>query len=245
MVDKLKQYRIVFPLCQSDLKTMLGLKKDSYEADREAYRALSRMQSIFLTLQQLHTEVGCHLDIKPQNILRKESGEYILGDFGTLMPNGECALKEVCYNEYCRHNEEPGRWSDVWSLATVRLELMLWISDGHDGVKNFRSRREFDQQHHSISKRLQTVSKTPWFNTGECLSPAVVDALKDMESKFPLQVPILRRMMEMKPEDRISMPFASENWEDSAPARSPNYRRRTMHPEEPVPMTSNSRRGSL
>ncbi|KAM7219341.1 hypothetical protein V8F06_005240 [Rhypophila decipiens] len=99
---------------------------------------------------------GCHHDLKPQNVLVQGS-TFILSDFGLSRLKGieddsktpwQYAAREYGAPE-CRNPEtfevgRVGRASDVWSLGCIALEVLTFIRDGPEGVKDFRSRRRFD-----------------------------------------------------------------------------------------------------
>lgn len=200
---------IVLPRYDLTLRERLG----STPSNSERRQSLSHIIPVFQALRGLHLEVGFHRDINPQNILWRYNCDYVLSDFGQLLQHSKGTPHEACYSAYARRNENAGTWSDVWALAVVCLELLVWISGGHDAVKNFKSERERDQIKHSLASSGCITLVIPFFDIGDKLCGSVVERLEALSKEFSDQVSILKDMMKTNHEKRITMEEASERWE--------------------------------
>ncbi|KAF8541472.1 kinase-like domain-containing protein [Trichophaea hybrida] len=163
----------------------------------------------------LHERVGYHLDINPNNILRRQSGSgYVLIDFGTLLPKDSSRNVEQCFNEYAsRLDDKVGGWSDVWSTGCVTMVILVWIAGGPNAVSDFRDERKSAQKH-AESDSSVTIS-VPFFDLGTGICPVVGKRLTQLGEKFPEQVPILWGMLEHDRHHRLSMKDASLRWSGS------------------------------
>ncbi|KAK3368038.1 kinase-like domain-containing protein, partial [Podospora didyma] len=99
----------------------------------------SALQALHLYRSEDVSLIGCHHDIKPDNILVMD-GKLVLSDFGlstlkegvhsdTYLRFGQgfylAPETEDCDDNFARHRI--GRPSDIWSLGCVLMELMVFM----------------------------------------------------------------------------------------------------------------------
>lgn len=157
------------------------------------------------------TEIRCsgHLDIKPENIVIKEDKDGIVKLF--LIDFGQAAAHKPGTGFYQppevtmpRSNTEPLTLAyDVWSMACVLLEVLVFVESGFSELRLFRSRiRGNDENEYAfwhgtsshdivlrpaVASRLQTME-----DQGDPRTRAAVRQLRAMLSIFPDQRPTMR-----------------------------------------------------
>jgi serine/threonine protein kinase len=209
VIGPLDKYCILLPLEKESLKSQL---ETTCEESRSV--VLRNVGELFEGISWLHKQVGYHLDIKPGNILRRRTGGYVLIDFGTLLPKGSSHNSEHNFSEYaCRLDDKVGGWSDVWSIGCVTMVILVWVTQGHDEVENFRDERKSAQKHAESDGPVHI--NVPYFDFGSDTSPAVVQKLTELGKEFPKQVPILYQMLEHDRRNRLTMFDASLRWSGS------------------------------
>jgi serine/threonine protein kinase len=170
---------------------------------------LMHVRGLIGALCFLH-KLGAHYDLKPANILAKRSGPgYVLIDFGVFVKNTLPVLCDKSFSEYSAlhsPNERADGKADVWSLACVLLELLIWgYLGGKPAVDEFRNKKKAE-----LEKNLPTcyTDKTEFFyvllESGEAkLNPAVEQWLKKLGDVCQL-VPLLQGMLNIDPEKRLT-----------------------------------------
>jgi len=208
-LDKHSEYYILLPLEGASLKSQL---ETTFKESRSG--VLSNVSELFEGISWLHKQVGYHLDIKPGNILRRRTGGYVLIDFGTLLLKDSSSNSEHNYSEYaCRLDDEVGGWSDVWSTGCVTMVILVWATQGHDEVENFRDERKSAQKHAESDGPVHI--SVPYFDFKSDINSAVVQKLIELGKEFPKQVPILYQMLERDRRNRLTMFDASLRWSGS------------------------------
>lgn len=152
-------YNIISPLADMDLETLLGTNR-SQTPFRSDYMLVSAMHGIASALESLHhffgeeygkAMIGCHHDIKPQNIL-VYGCRFVLADFGlSRLKNAEDGSSTIFkgMGDYiapeCRAPDlerlSIGRKSDVWSFGAVLMEVCCYIIGGSVQVSDLRKAR--------------------------------------------------------------------------------------------------------
>lgn len=105
--------------------------------------------------------IGCHHDLRPENILvHKES--FLITDFGlstfkdsnkpsdTSFKNvrGDYVAPECENLEDLSERTVIGRPSDIWSLGCIMLEVVTYLVEGPKGVTDFEAKRGFKVENH-------------------------------------------------------------------------------------------------
>ncbi len=155
-------HSLIFPVAEYDLSKLLGSPQTStFESQSDYLYASCGLASALDKLHSFSSKVldisliGCHHDLKPQNILVQD-GQFLLADFGltTLkeVTEGSKTIWKTGDSRYlapeCEDVDngfqpgEVGRKSDIWSFGCVLLELVTYIMQGPDGVKAFEQSRK-------------------------------------------------------------------------------------------------------
>lgn len=160
------EYNLLFPLAEGgDLSSIFAREdaKPPFESDESFYLAIAGLSS---ALEHVHRFVdknlnlnliGCHYDFRPRNILISE-GKLIIADFGlarfkeydedskaTLNKGADCYLAPERRNMGTRKRSKSGRSSDIWSFGCILAELMVFMTSGSEGVRQFKADREFNE----------------------------------------------------------------------------------------------------
>lgn len=117
---------------------------------------LKQMCGLSEALGILHENGRSHGDIKPENILLFEEGDYNgtlrIADVGLAKFHPEATERRILLRditktmtgttrylspEFVRENQIP-RVFDVWSLGCVFIEFLIWTLHGYDGLFDFR-----------------------------------------------------------------------------------------------------------
>ena len=158
------RHNLVFPCARGgDLATFLRNERPlQFEADESLVVALAKLAS---AIEQVHyfaahtiklSLIGCHHDLKPNNILVDDS-TFILADFGLSRLKGtsqssntqfrlgqgdylapECEDVDGCFEKHSIR-----RYSDIWSFGCIIAEVLSYIVHGVDGVKDFKQARRY------------------------------------------------------------------------------------------------------
>lgn len=167
IVELLGSYRLpgkltlLFPLASASLSSCFksGEPLVGFADASSAILALPGLASALQTLHRYRTEdmalIGCHHDIKPDNILVMD-GKFVLSDFGLSTfkdpAQGSNTYFRIGQGFYFSPESEDydddfakgriGRSSDIWSLGCVILELITFMSSGVTGVAQFEKERK-------------------------------------------------------------------------------------------------------
>lgn len=198
-----------------------GNLPDVFHHPDEAIHAFS---GVFSALRSVHNVIhtgkgfriellGCHHDLKPQNIL-VHGRKLLLADFGLSRlkehhEGSETDWKSVhqlyCPPESFVANGTPDkrrvhRSSDIWSLGCIATEFMAFREGGPEGVKEW----------FLIRKQEFEGGATHRFHNNGHTDPAVSDFIRvKLESKDPSQVRLAQLCKCMLVIDQSSRPGAS------------------------------------
>lgn len=179
--------------------------------------ALAKVHNFFSDSADLRA-IGCHHDLKPQNIL-VHNNSFLLADFGlsTLKIEGKdsgSSYKNV-HGYYVAPECEPldprapqtngdvvRRSSDVWSLGCIITEVMVHLVFRRDGREEFKKDRYFT----AYGMASWRYHKGP-----EKEQPKVEAWLKRLESELDLHgkdvIQVVRSMLQLDPHKRPKSPL--------------------------------------
>ena len=185
------RHNLIFPLARGG--TLADLLKSArppaFQSDESIILALSGLCSAVRATHDLFsdddklTRIGCHHDLKPQNVL-VDDATFLLADFGLsrfkeLTEGSATSYKSVggCYvAPECEDFSAPGemngtqiigRPSDIWSLGCIMMEILVYMKSGTAGVKKFEDGRSYrfgqitiHRFHHGPNEEEPTVATT-------------------------------------------------------------------------------------
>ncbi|ELP87045.1 cell division protein kinase, putative [Entamoeba invadens IP1] len=210
-VDKLS---MVFEYCETDLAKYLRSKV--FITVPEQIRI---MKQLLMALEYLHARRFLHRDLKPQNILLTRDGVVKLADFGLVravtLPVREYTLEIITlwYRplEILLGKEVYTSAVDIWSLGAIYAE----IGFGHPV---FRGESEYDQAIKILEVMgMPDPDEWPEFNTLKSSLKPLPPRFKkvDFETTFQFVgsagVKLLRQMLRLNPDERISAKDALED----------------------------------
>lgn len=148
-------------------------------------------------LAHLHARGTVHLDVKPENIYRTESGTYKLGDFGlATLKAGKWHVSEgdarYCPHELLQGNHHALDKADIFCLGATLYELAT-ASPLPTGGANYQKIRQ------GKLALLPTYSHN------------FMRLLKSMMAEQPEQRPSAESIMRNPIVSRVSLPFATVN----------------------------------
>jgi serine/threonine protein kinase len=155
-------YNLLFECADLSLHDLLS--RDSrpplWHDNNSFFAAIQGLSSALAALHDycisgLDTElIGCHHDLKPSNVLVKDM-RFLLADFGlsrlkpiegdskTLFRGmnyhnaPECLDFDVGYN-----HQKVGRKSDIWAFGTIVLDILTYLLQGSNGLRDFEQGRK-------------------------------------------------------------------------------------------------------
>jgi serine/threonine protein kinase len=184
--------------------------------DRIAFQALGQLASALHSLHNFTSNlfqvefIGCHRDIKPDNILVDDGGFY-LADFGLSVFHSKADGSSTSYNHggglyrapECQQgptfeNGRVNRASDIWSFGCILAEILTYLTKGADGVEKFKVRRTFplypwyttqmfhagDKEHPEVEPWLRSLPISP-----DCAKAGLLVLVLEMLNMDPLQRP--------------------------------------------------------
>ena len=122
-------------LCKQSLKQYVQTEQLLNDGLSEA-KVKKIMRDVILGLQELHSKKIVHLDIKPDNILQSQSGNFKLGDLGLArlenniikeknIPEGDCRyIAMELFNEDPNQEVPDLKKSDIFSLGMTIFEII-------------------------------------------------------------------------------------------------------------------------
>ena len=155
-------HSLIFPVAEYDLNELLkGRPISSFRSQSDYLVALCGLASALNTLHSFSSKtldvslIGCHHDLRPYNVLVK-GRQFLFADFGlTTLKDGTESSKSMRRPGDSRYlapecedldkDFEPhkvGRKSDIWSFGCVLLELLTYIMQDSDAVRDFERSRE-------------------------------------------------------------------------------------------------------
>lgn len=210
-------HSLIFPVAEYDLDTLLKSPPTSrFQSPSDYLFAFCGLASALYKLHSFSSDIldisliGCHHDIKPQNILVQD-GQFLLADFGlaTLkeVTKGSKTKSKMGDSRYRAPEREDwdngfqpgdaGRKSDIWSFGCVLLELVTYIMQGREGVKVF---------HESLTVAVKSNWNGVSFHSGRKPNRGVEARLTELEENattaFKGLNTLVRQMLQLKPEDR-------------------------------------------
>lgn len=214
---------LLFPRADLDLHQFLLLpcRQSVFQDDATLFQSLHGLSSGLAYLHDFHPRssssedpvtpslYGYHHDIKPRNIL-VQGTDFILADFGLSRVKSEGEItqtrwKDSTYEYGAPECRDPntfrpgmvGRALDIWSLACIFSEVMVYMEGGSKGIVSFRECRLIDNVH----------GKTRCFHNNDALAPAVDIHLGNIESRSSSTAictlgTVIRSMFASEPESR-------------------------------------------
>ncbi|PQE28520.1 serine threonine kinase protein [Rutstroemia sp. NJR-2017a WRK4] len=231
---------MLFEKCDSTLEEFLmSADSEGFEEPQSFIHALYGLSGAIKELHnfdstELHIEkIGCHYDLKPNNILVKLDDEkFILADFG------EAAFKDAFEDsrqiagnvggdaiapEWENLDQDftkltPGRSSDVWSFGCILLEVVVRMHEGLDGLKEFRKLRKTRQSYHTHYR----------FHANGQLNIAVRDKMNALSSEHtpePISalISMIHAMLIMDPQQRKNIQWVTSRLEKFANPTGDQY----------------------
>ncbi|KAF2852779.1 kinase-like protein [Plenodomus tracheiphilus IPT5] len=190
-----------------------------FKSDRSIFYALSLLSSAMESLHNFTSDtfqvdlIGCHRDIKPDNILVDDEGLY-LADFGLSVFREAKDGSSTSYNHGGGHYRAPeceipttrfqkgkiNRASDVWSFGCILAVVLTYLTNGHAGVTEFKQKRWI---------QLDGVFATYIFHNRERDHPHVKPWLKQLPMSTETARPeLLALILEILNTDPLKRPLA-------------------------------------
>ena len=217
-------HNFLFPLASGgNLAKLFQSERSPHLQSNEDYIvALAGLGSAVCAMHDYSSEslqaIGCHHDLKPSNILVDKS-DFILADFGISRlkesPLTSATLSKDARGYYlapeCENLEADcekqiiHRSSDIWSFGCIVAELLTYMIQGPDGVKDFEDKRVYKVRglvlwrfHCGPGKPSQAVADWMEIIKSKCRGPAYRLALlvEDMLSMRPEERPRARVVQE-------------------------------------------------
>jgi len=214
-----KRHNLIFPRARGGTlaKLFTAERPRHFKEDEVLLVAFAKLASAvgdvhdFVVRELTLARIGCHHDLKPDNIL-VDGNDFILADFGLTRfkeSNEDSATQFKIGRGYClapecqdlddsfeRHAIH--RSSDIWAFGCIMADFTTYMVLGPDGVKEFRKQRKFQIANHIYY----------YYHHGTEPSPAVTEWIASLEisctKPFKMLLDLTRRMLEMKPSLRPS-----------------------------------------
>ena len=201
----------------------MGARPAEFQADETLVIALVGLSSALSAVHEFDANdlkaIGCHHDLKPSNVLIDRS-KFILADFG-LSRFKEAPASSNTRFKWARGDfiaPECGdlgddsapkiihRSSDVWSFGCIILELLTYMLNGSEGVKDFHEKRAFSEGNWRFYR----------FHCGpQKQNAAVMKRMADIEQlphrSARLLVHLVSQMLSLTPENRPTMKLVEAN----------------------------------
>lgn len=157
-------YSLIFPLFEKDLgEFMKNPRPRDFQSDGSIFIALAHLS---WGLRDVHNfvaenmdleKIGCHHDLKPDNVF-VDYQSFVLADFGLSnfkdTARSSKTMRKVGGTSYsapeCENIADSafpkgraGRKSDIWAFGCIIAEMLTYVLEGSEGVKEFKKRRAF------------------------------------------------------------------------------------------------------
>ena len=160
------RHNLIFPRATggtlSQLFSTEGPRPQSFKSNESILIALSGLCSAVHAVHQFVSPenrlelIGCHHDLKPDNIF-VEGSKFLLADFGLARFKNITSLSDTPSRTKHPYYSPPECWisendiespvihrsSDIWSLGCIIAEVVTYMLYGAKGVENFESERTF------------------------------------------------------------------------------------------------------
>lgn len=159
------KHNLIFPLAEGGTLADLMKTDRSSTPFRNDETLLVALAGLSSAIEHVHnfsekaldlSLIGCHHDIRPQNILVSKS-KFLLSDFGLsrfkdYTENSSTAFKERLGDNLAPECEDfanglaslhASRATDIWSSGCILAEIATYMALGSRGVRDFRSARRF------------------------------------------------------------------------------------------------------
>lgn len=212
-------HNFIFPKARGgDLAKLLktSTRPPGFDSDQSFYLAICGLTSAIEAVHHFGNRgldierIGCHHDLKPQNIL-VDLGTFILADFGLsrIRPASETSqtifkmggglyLAPECLailDEFKKLSV--GRKSDIWSLGCIILEVVTYMLFGSQGISDFFEQRKIE---------IRSDYTAFVFHAGNDPHPKVGEWIKKLtlegDGTVFLLLELTKKMLSMAPSER-------------------------------------------
>ena len=210
-------HSLMFPVAEYNLDRLLqnpqsakfGLQSDYLFALCGLASALDKLHSFSSKVLDISL-MGCHHDIRPQNIL-VQGGQFLLADFGLTTLNkiteGSKTTWKTGDSRYlapeCEDVDngfqpgEVGRKSDIWSFGCVLLEIVTYMMQGPAGVKAFEQSRKV-----ILNSRWTIHSFHAGHRPNKGVEAWVAELDKSATTACKALIELVRDMLRIEPDER-------------------------------------------
>ena len=177
------KHNLIFPKADDQTLSVLLGQHPASGAFKSFQIVVNALSGLCSALHAIHDfkfpdlqMIGCHHDLKPDNILVHDRmlllADFGLSSFKSLSKGSYTTFKQVRGDYVAPECEDLGdlpkqsiigRSSDIWSLGCILLEVLTWFVWGPDGVEEFENSRVFkinNYTRHRFHHGNDTVSPT-------------------------------------------------------------------------------------
>ena len=197
-------FNMIFPLAETTLFAYLR-EADMPRSQAERRWLFHGMYEIASALEAIHHfhlqtrelelyQIGCHHDLKPQNIL-VQGKKLLIADFGLARFKDIDQSSRTDWKKGTSTYGSPesgegstvGRSHDMWSLGCILCEVATFSVRGRQGVIAFADRRVTN---------VAPNKSNDYFHDGQAVKPEVFQWM-DETRRYDTRDPLLRRMLEL------------------------------------------------
>ena len=185
--------------------------KDYFPSEATYFDAMSGLSSAISSLHGFKRQaIGCHHDLKPNNILLKEKN-LILADYGLTTFKQPLEYSKSATSRFDPYlapegidsphgtgQHKVGRASDIYSLACIFTELLVFMVWGKVGVDEF-----YDDRAKTSNLGRSSASFYDYKSRNPCKAVLVrLERIRSMSLQKGRLVDLLREMLLWDPESR-------------------------------------------